>query len=287
MRPSAFDYHKASTLDQALALLAEFGDDGRPLAGGQSLVPMMNLRLARPRHLVDINALPLDAIEIRGDALHIGALVRHERYFTDPLIAEHFPAFLEAVHWIGHPTIRRHGTMGGSVSHADPTAELPSVCVLHDALIVAASASGERRIPATEFFLNAYVTALEPGEMVTAVEFPLPSGPTSGAFMELGERVGDFAIAGIGVVLGHDGNTITSARIVCSGARLVPVRSADVEAFLVGRTLADPGAQEAGRIFSAAIDPVGDHAASAAYRKGLIKELTRRCIAHAAGKASA
>src|SRR5690606_12683773 len=127
----------------------------------------MNLRLARPQHLVDINGLDLDRIEQRGDVMHVGALVRHQRYFTEPLIPAHFPAFFDAVHWIGHPTIRRHGTLGGAVSHADPTAELPAICVLHDAVIIARSAQEERRIAAADFFVSAYVTALRPGEMVT------------------------------------------------------------------------------------------------------------------------
>ncbi|MBW3095839.1 FAD binding domain-containing protein [Pseudohoeflea coraliihabitans] len=285
MRPAAFEYHKATSLEHALTLLQEFGEDGRPLAGGQSLVPMMNLRLARPGHLVDINGLGLDSIEERGDVLHIGALVRHQRYFDDPIIARRLPAFLEAVHWIGHPTIRRHGTLGGSISHADPTAELPAICVLYDAQILVASTAGERRIAAADFFANAYVTTLEPGEMVTGVEFPFPPENNSGAFLEQAERRGDFALAAIGVSINHDTSTITSASIVCAGARLVPTRAPEVEAALVGRALSAPEARAAGTQFSENINPVGDHAASADYRRGLIAELTTRAIERACEKA--
>lgn len=285
MRPSSFSYHKATDLEHALALLAEFGDDGRPLAGGQSLVPMMNLRLARPLHLVDINGLNLGGIEQRGDVVRIGALVRHRSYGDEPLIAAHFPAFADAVEWIGHPTIRLHGTMGGSVSHADPTAELPAVCMLHDAIIHASSASGERRITAADFFVGAYETSLQPGEMVTAVEFPIPPARSTGAFIELAERRGDFAIASVGVTLDHDGGTITRARIVCSGARFTPIRAPEIEASLVGLPLASPEALQAGRTFAAGLTPNRDHLATVEYRKGLICELTRRAIERACARA--
>jgi carbon-monoxide dehydrogenase medium subunit len=278
MRPTAFEYYKANSLDHALKLLAEHGEDGRPLAGGQSLVPMMNLRLARPQHLVDINGLDLDAIDERGDVLHIGALVRHYQYFPHPLITERFPALLDAVHWIGHPTIRRHGTLGGSIAHADPTAELPAICVLYEAQIVVASVNGKRRIPALDFFLNAYVTAVEPGEMVIGVELPIPAQQSSGAFFELGERRGDFAIAAVGVSIAHDGRVITGASIVCAGAKLTPTRAPEAEAALTGRALNAPESSSVGQIFAQSIAPVSDHAASANYRKGLIAELTTRAI---------
>jgi len=281
MRPAAFEYHRAASIEEALSLLAEFGEDGRPIAGGQSLVPMMNLRLARPEHLVDINSLELDKIERTGDTLSLGALVRHERYFNAPLIAEHFPAFLDAAHWIGHPTIRRHGSLGGSISHADPSAELPCVCVLHDATIVARSVNGERRIPASEFFISAYVTALEPGEMVVAVELPIPQRRQHGAFIEIAERMGDFAVIGIGAVLELDGDTVLDARIACAGAELTPVRAASAEQFLKGRQLTEEVALEAGQLFAQSADPVNDYRSSAEYRRHLIVQLTSRTLMRA------
>lgn len=285
MRPSPFQYYRASSVEHALELLAEFGEDGRPLAGGQSLVPMMNLRLARPAHLVDINDLPLNRIEMLGPVMRVGALVRHQQYFTDSNIKAHFPAFYEAVHWIGHPTIRRHGSIGGSISHADPTAELPAISVLYDAVIVARSQDGERRINATDFFKGAFMTDLRPGEMVTAVEFPVPPPASTGAFVELGERRGDFATAAAGVAIEFDRQTITKAAVVCSGAELFPIRARQIEQFLAGRPLRDPGAAEAGRILAAAVDPVSDHIAGADYRRNLIGELTRRAIEAACSKA--
>lgn len=285
MRPSIFGYHRASDLQHAYALLAEFGDEGRPLSGGQSLVPMMNLRLARPAHLIDINRLPLNQIELRSDVLRIGALVRHQQYFDNQDIAKYFPAFAEAVHWIGHPTIRRHGSMGGSVSHADPTAELPAMCVLYDAEIIIGSLQGERRVKARDFFIGAYVTAVEAGEMVIAVEFPLPKDTPSGSFSELGERLGDFAIVSVGVSLLHSQGKITQAAIVCGGAEMVPVRGTEIEALLVGQRLDQVDSAALGEQFAAGFDPVGDHAASAAYRKHLISELTNRNLTSSCSKA--
>lgn len=285
MRPASFEYHRATSLEHALELLAQFGEDGRPIAGGQSLVPMMNFRLARPGHLIDINKLPLNRIEIVGPVMRIGALTRHIAYFDNPLVSRHFPAFLDAVHYIGHPTIRRNGSIGGSISHADPTAELPAVAVLYDAQIVVRSTAGERRIKATEFFLSAYVTALEPGEMVVAVEFPVPPSASSGSFIELSERSGDFATASIGIALEYGGEKITKASMVCCGADLFPVRAPEVENFLLDQSLAQPPAAEAGRIFAASIDPVDDHIASADFRRSLIAQLTSRAIESACTRA--
>jgi CO/xanthine dehydrogenase FAD-binding subunit len=286
MRPASFEYHRATSLEHALELLAEFGEDGRPIAGGQSLVPMMNFRLARPGHLIDINRLPLAGIEIVGSALRVAALTRHQAYFDNALIARHFPAFLDAVHYIGHPTIRRNGSIGGSISHADPTAELPAVAVLYDAdIVVRSAAAGERRVKASEFFLSAYVTALEEGEMVVAVDFPLPTEKSTGSFIEMGERSGDFATASVGVSIEYEGGNITRAAMVCSGADLFPIRAPKIEELLAGRPLAAPAAEEAGRIFAASIDPADDHIASADFRRGLIAQLTQRAITAACTRA--
>ena len=285
MRPAPFQYYKAANLEHALDLLAQFGEDGRPLAGGQSLVPMMNLRLARPGNLVDISALPLTAIEVSGSSMRVGALARHEQYLTDVNVKEHFPAFFQAVHWIGHATIRRHGTLGGSLSHADPTAELPAISLLYDAVIVSMSTRGERRIKATDFFVGAFTTSLQPDEMVVAVEFPIPPAESAGSFIELGERRGDFAIASIGVAIEFSRQAIARAAIVCSGAALKPIRLLQIEDFLLGRPLSDPGTAEAARIIATLINPVSDHVAGADYRTGLIVELARRAIEQACSSA--
>jgi carbon-monoxide dehydrogenase medium subunit len=285
MRPAPFEYHRAETLEHALRLLADFGDEGRVLAGGQSLVPMMNLRVARPEHLVDINGLDCDGVERDGGMLRIGALVRHERHLAEPLIAEHLPALVEGVRAIGHPTIRRHGSLAGSLAHAAPTAELPLLCVLYDAQIVAMSIAGERRIPADEFFNGAYTTALLPGEMITAVEIPIATSTTTGAFIEMGERRGDFAIAAGTASLEFEDGRITRASVACSGAAMTPMRAPDVELALVGRSLAEPGAEEAVAAYAASLAPLADHFATADYRRALIRELLDRAITTACSRA--
>lgn len=284
MRPASFEYHRANDVQHALELLAEFADDARIIAGGQSLVPMMNFRLARPGHLIDVNRLALNTIEIDGDVMRVGALTRHWQMLESPLLARHFPSLLDAVHYIGHPTIRRNGSVGGSISHADPTAEWPATAVLSDAQIVLRSLEGERRVLASEFYESAYVTTIEPNEMVVAIEYPLPPPDGSGSFIEMAERSGDFALASVGVMIEHAAGAITKASLVCAGADLVPVRGAEVEDMLVGRSLREPLA-DTGRIFAQSLDPVDDHIASADFRRNLIAQLTDRAILKACGRA--
>lgn len=278
MRPAPFEYHRAGSVEHALDLLAQFGDEIRPIAGGQSLVPMMNFRLARPSHLVDINRLPLNAVEIEGQTMRVGALARHRELLEHPLLAKHFPALVDAAGYIGHPIIRRNGSIGGSISHADPTAEWPASAVLSDASIVVRSLHGKRQLAAREFFDSAYVTALEPGELVEAIEFPVPPVKSTGSFVELGERSGDFAIASVGIMIEHNDVEITKASMVVSGADLVPIRASEIEAMLIGQQLRAARARQAGEAFSRMIDPVDDHIASAEYRRNLIAQLTERAI---------
>jgi len=287
MRPVSFEYHHAASLEQAVGLLAELGDEARPLAGGYSLVPMMNLRLARPAHLVDINNLGLDTIEQDGDVIRIGGLVRHVQVLNDPLIAAHLPLFPEAAHFIAHPTIRNRGSLGGSLAHADPTAELALLAVLHDATILAASTDGERRIPAGDFFKGAFTTALEPGELVVGLEVPVAGNGYTGAFIELCERHGDFAIVAISVRLKVEDGIIAAASLACAGAASVPVRCGDAEELLQGRSLDDPGASEAAEALTAAYDPPEDIRATSEYRKDLIASLTRQAVMAACKRAEA
>lgn len=285
MRAAAFDYHRAENLDHALALLAELGPEARPLAGGYSLVAMMNLRLARPLHLIDINGLGLDGIERHGAVLRIGGLVRHARLLRDPLVFKTVPLFREAAAHIAHPTVRNRGTLGGSLAHADPTAELPLLALLYDATIVALSRGGERRIAAREFFHGAFTTALDAGEMIVALEVPVPAPGEAGAFLEFSERLGDFAIVAVAVRIRTEQGRIADAAVGCAGATSVPVRSPEAEASLIGRTLADPGAEEAGRIVAGAHEPASDIRASSHYRRHLMAELTRRAVETACRRA--
>lgn len=272
-------------MEQAIDLLAELGDEARPLAGGQSLVPMMNLRLARPAYLVDINRLNLDTIEQTKDVLRLGGLVRHAELLSNPLIAAHLPLFAEAARHIAHPTIRNRGSLGGSLAHADPTAELVLLAVLHEGIIVTASKQGERRIPAGEFFKGAFTTALAAGELVVGLEIPVPVKGYAGAFLEVAERHGDFAIVAIGARIRAENGKIVEARLACAGATSVPMRCSEAEQMLLGRSLDDPGEKDAGAALAAAHQPPTDIRATAAYRKELIAALTRRAVLTACKRA--
>lgn len=285
VRPTSFEYHRAESLNQAVDLLASLGEEARPLAGGYSLVPMMNLRLAQPEHLVDINPIGLDYIRHDDGAMRLGGLVRHCRYAADAEIRNTLPLFSEASRQIAHPVIRLRGTLGGSLAHADPTAELALMAVVHGAVIHARSARGARKIAAAEFFQGAFRTALEPGELVVELEVPVPAHGGGHAFLEFSERQGDFAIVAVAAMIDAVEGRIAQARIACAGAQSAPVRDTDVEAFLVGRPLEDPDAAEAGRMLAAAQDAMSDIRASAEYRRYLIAELVRRAVEAACDRA--
>ncbi|HEY6004880.1 MAG TPA: FAD binding domain-containing protein, partial [Anaeromyxobacter sp.] len=197
MKPHGFEYLRASSLGEALELLATRAGDARPIAGGQSLVPVMNLRLARPEALVDIGRLDaLRGIAVEKGALRLGALTLHRELVESPVVAEHAPLLSRAAPYIGHEAIRNRGTLGGSLAHADPAAELPACVLALDGRIVAASRRGRRTLAAEQFFLGPYTTALEPDELVVAVEIPLAPPGRRVAFHELARRIGDYAMAG-------------------------------------------------------------------------------------------
>lgn len=289
MKPSAFEYIRAETAEHACALLVEHGEEARLLAGGQSLIPMMNLRLARPTMLIDIGRLPLNGIAINARRIRIGALTRHRALIEDPALRHAAPIFAEAARYIAHPTIRRHGTAGGSVAHADPTAEIPGLLMLLDGHVDATSQGGVRQIPARELFRGAFSTSLKPGEMITALHFQLPAGAWGSCFIELAEREGDFALAAVGAVIERSGERVTAARILLMGAESVPVRAGAVEASLVGAPITEAVAANAGASAAAAQRCYDDIRATAEYRRHLLAEFTRRALlsAYARGGAAA
>jgi carbon-monoxide dehydrogenase medium subunit len=278
MKPASFDYFRADTVEHACRLLAEAGEDARLLAGGQSLIPMMNLRLARPTALVDIGRLPLSKIDIGTDRVTIGALTRHREVLQHEGLRAAAPLFAETYEFIAHPTIRNLGTAGGSVAHADPTAEIPTLLVLLDGEVEAASVRGTRTITAADFFQSAFTTALKPDEMVTALSFRVPPRRWAGCFLELAERDGDFALAAAGVVVAREGDKIADVRIVLTGAESVPVRATQVEAMLRGQALTDAAAADAGIAAARDRRSYDDIRASAEYRRTLLSELTTRAL---------
>jgi carbon-monoxide dehydrogenase medium subunit len=238
MKPVRFEYFAAQSVDHALQLLAQHGEDARPLAGGQSLVPMLAFRIARPSVLIDLNRVAsLSGIAVAGNELRIGAMTRQAEVLAAPVIAQHAPLIAQALLEVGHPPTRARGTIGGSLAHADPAAELPAVMLALDAKLVVKSATGERVIPAAEFFIDAFETAVRQGELLTEIRIPL-SDHSGSAFLEISHRKGDFGIVSVAarVTAGTDG-TCKSAALVFGGVSATPVRCPDVESRLIGQKL--------------------------------------------------
>jgi len=274
MRPYPFQYLRAETLEHALESLAEHGEDARLLAGGQSLVPMMNLRLARPEVLIDIDRLALGEVRVAADRIHVGALARHAAVLANAELASAAPVMAEAIARIGHPTIRRRGTAGGSIAHADPTAEWSVLLLLLDGAVSARSKTGAREIAADDFFDSAFATALVPEEMILGLDFQLPPAPWGGAFLEFAERDGDFAIAAVGASLCLNGETIASARVVLAGAETRPLRARAAENLLLGQAPTAELARAAAAAAVEGLDCLEDLRATASYRRHLFEVLT-------------
>jgi carbon-monoxide dehydrogenase medium subunit len=276
MKPARFDYARPDTLDGALAILAEQGAEAAILAGGQSLMPMLNLRMARPGMLVDINRIPgLDAITLANGILTIGARARHADVLASPLVQQAAPLLAQALHHVAHPAIRNRGTLGGSLGLADPAAEMPACVTCLGATIVTASARGERRIAAEDFFLGVYATALEPGELILRVEIPAIRPGWTHSFQEVSRRHGDYAMAGLALALRHDGARIAEARIALCGVESATRRQTEAETALVAH-----GVEAACAAF-ASLDAMGGAEVTAAHRIHLARVLLRRATGQA------
>jgi carbon-monoxide dehydrogenase medium subunit len=279
VKPPAFEYHVAESVEAALAMLAGAGGEAKVLAGGQSLVPMLNFRLLRPAILVDINRVPgLSYIREEGDAIRVGALARHHQLETSPVIAAHLPVLRAAMMHVAHLAIRNRGTIGGSLTHADPAAELPMMALLLDATIAIASSRGRRTIPARDFFLGALSVALEPDQLVTEVLFPKLSPNTGWGFEEVSRRQGDFALAAVGVTMTMAEGKVAQARIAIAGADERAVRANEAEALLKGRTLAPKLLDAACEAARACVNPNTDLHASADYRRHLVGVLAGKAL---------
>ena len=288
MKMRAFQYHRPDTLVEALAVLAEFGGDAKVIAGGQSLVPMMAMRLSTPDHIVDISKVPgLDEIKVAEGFLTIEAMVRHAVAETNPLVATAAPLVFAAMPHIGHRAIRNRGTVCGSLAHADPAAELPAVARALDAEFVVASSTGVRLVPAAEFFVGYLTSALADSEMVTAVRFPVADPNTVVSVTEVSRRHGDFALAGCAAQLSIAANgTIDTAAMALFGVDSVPYRSAVAEAMLVGNMSTSDVFAAASAAMIADLHPPADNHGSTAYRRHLAGVLVRRALADAASKIS-
>jgi carbon-monoxide dehydrogenase medium subunit len=287
MKPPMFAYHRPRNLSEALSVLAEVGHDGKVLAGGQSLVPLLNMRLAAPAHLVDVNWLAeLDEVTCDADAVRVGALARHARVEHDPGVGGALPLLAEAIRDIAHTTVRNRGTVVGSLVHADPAAELPAVLVLLGGTMELASAGdgGPRRVAAADFFLGPLESAVRPGELATAAVFPRPAAGTGGAWVELARRHGDYALCGVGVLVSLDqGLRVAAARAALISVGPVPV-PVDLTDAIGGQPHDAADWAAAGRLAAAAVDPDDDIHASAAYRRHLAGVLTARAARAAASR---
>ena len=279
MKPPRFDYHAPESLDEALDLLADSGPDARILAGGQSLVPALNFRLARPSVLIDINRVAeLSGIDDKGDRLVIGATTRQRGIETSEIVARAVPLLHEATRYVAHLPIRTRGTVGGSIANADPAAEDPAVAAALEATMVCRSRRGERRIAAAGFFVDVLTTALEPDEMLIAIEFPgIPDG-AGAAFAEISRRDGDFALAGVAAQIALSNGRVTDARIAACGVGPAPLRFPDAEEILLDSACGPEAIEAACDAVAASSDPHDDVHASAAYRRQLAAAMARRAL---------
>ena len=285
MKPPPFRYVRAGSLEHALSALASEGDEARLLAGGQSLIAMMNLRLIRPSALIDVNGLSeLDYIHADDAALTVGALTRLAAAEVSPEVAGACPVMSEAIGHIAHRPIRNRGTVGGNLSHADPSSELPAVALAVDAQMVVRKNGAVRRVAADDFFVGALTTSMEPDEALTAIEIPHRPHGQGWSFMEISPRKGDYALVGVAVTLSVENGRCSACRVVYTGngdrARRIP----GAESAVVGEEAGAAAFSAAGELAGRHIDPNSDLHASAQYRRDLVSALTRRALEQAAAR---
>lgn len=280
MKPPPFAYARAESLDHALTLLDEAGEDAKVLAGGQSLVPLLAYRLARPTHLIDIGRLPgLDTMRSDDTGLVVGGLVRHHELERSAGLSGPWRVLREAAGLIGHHPIRIRGTFAGSVAHADPAAELPVAATALDASFTVRSTGGDRVIPAAEFFVGPFMTVLEPAEIVVDGRFPAPPAGMRSAFAEFSPRAGDFAFVSVAVAVAlDDGDRVRHARIVLGCVGALPLRASEAEDELMGSALTEQVIDDAARAAAAGCDPVDGPHASATFRRELVAVLVGRTL---------
>ncbi len=286
MFPAAFDYRSPSTLEEALRVLAERGDDAKVMAGGQSLIPLLKLRFSQPQLILDIGRLPgMAEIKRQDGHIRIGALVRHVDVERSSELAKHLPLMVEAVHWIADPLVRNRGTVVGSVCHADPSGDWGSIMLALNAELVAQSKSGERVIPIDGFFQGPFTTTLRPDEVATAIRIPLPTGPSGGSYHKLERKVGDFATVAVSVQIELDGRKVKKAGIGMTSVGATNLKAKQAEAGLAGRELTDDVIAEAARRAAAFAEPKDDIRGTAAYKKDVVRVFVQRGLKAALARA--
>lgn len=287
MIPPQFEYFPAKTLTEAVSLLSQYGDDAKILAGGHSLIPMMKLRLASPAYLVDINGLSdLEYIKEEGGYLKIGALTRESALEESDLVTQKCPILLDTAKVIADPLVRNLATVGGNLAHGDPANDHPATMLALGAQIVATGPKGARVIAAEEFFVDLMTTALEPNEILTEIQIPLPPANGGGAYFKVERKVGDFAIAGVAVqlTLGDD-ETCEAIGIGLTNVGNTPIKATEAEQHLTGKKLTDALIREAGEKAAAAAEPISDLRGGEEYKRSLVRVLTVRAINKAMSRA--
>ena len=287
MIPPAFEYLRPKTIPEAITLLQQHGEDAKILSGGQSLIPMMKLRIARPGYLIDINRISgLSYIKEEGGFLKIGGLTREAELEASPLIRSKYPILIDTAHVIADPQVRNLATVAGNLAHGDPANDHPATMLALGAQVVATGSGSERIIPIEVFFLSLFSTALQPGEILTEIRIPVPATRSAGAYFKLERKVGDFATAAVAVQVTLDGNGIVQkVGIGLTNVGPTPIKAQQAEDFLRGEKLDAANILQAAQLAADAAQPSSDLRGPAEYKKGLVKELAKRALARAAERA--
>jgi carbon-monoxide dehydrogenase medium subunit len=288
MIPPAFEYLRPNTVPEAIAFLQQYGDDAKILSGGQSLIPMMKFRLARPSHLIDINRISgLSYIKEEGGYLKIGGLVREAELEDSPLIRQKYPILFDTSRVIADPQIRNRATLAGNLAHGDPANDHPATMMALGAKIVAIGPQGERVIPVESFFITLFTTDLQHDEIVTEIRIPAPPARSGGAYLKLERKVGDFATAAVAAQLTVDQEgTCQKAGIALTNVGAIPIKVAKGEEFLQGKKLDETNITQAAQLAAEAAQPSSDLRGPEEYKRALVKELTRRALVRAYERAS-
>ena len=288
MIPPAFEYLRPNTIPEAIAFLQQYGDDAKILSGGQSLIPMMKFRLARPSHLIDINRISgLSYIKEEGGYLKIGGLVREAELEDSPLIRQKYPILFDTSRVIADPQIRNRATLAGNLAHGDPANDHPATMMALGAKIVAIGPHGERVIPVENFFITLFTTDLQHDEIVTEIRIPTPPARSGGAYLKLERKVGDFATAAVAAQLTVDQEgTCQQAGMALTNVGAVPIKVAKGEEFLRGKKLDEANITQAAQLAAEAAQPSSDLRGPEEYKRALVKELTRRALVRAYERAS-
>ena len=287
MIPASFEYLRPKTLPEAIGLLQQYGDDAKILSGGQSLIPMMKLRLARPGYLVDINRITgLSHIKEEGGYLKIGGLTREAELEASPLVRAKYPIIIDTAHVIADPQVRNLATVGGNLAHGDPANDHPATMVALGAQVVATGPKGERVIPIEDFFLTLFSTALQHDEILTEIRIPIPPARSGGAYLKLERKVGDFATAAVAVQFTlDDKGACQKVGIGLTNVGPTPVKARKAEDFLRGKKLDEANIAQAAQLAADEADPSADLRGPVEYKKGLVKELAKRALTRALQRA--